>query len=164
MEITERDTSPLRCKKRPNVRALVQSAAVSLVVSGALCFAQDARDALPTPPQAPRQTDPEAPSFTFKAVTRMVIVEVVARDSEDNPVRNLTAGDLRVSERMDGSNEIPEKIASFRPVNDAVAAPAASTKGIVLSWLHKSFCPGVRAFVLSLTRQPQRWFASHICN
>ena len=53
------------------------------------------------PSHPTQETDSEAPSFTFKAITRMVIVEVVARDLEDNPVRDLTAKDLLVSEMID---------------------------------------------------------------
>lgn len=57
-----------------------------------ICFAQDtsenAQQAAPAPPRLiADQAQTEAPSFTFKAITRMVIVEVVVRDREDNPVR-----------------------------------------------------------------------------
>jgi len=120
----------------------------------ALVFGQTKPDMLPLP-QTPQQPDSEAPAFTFTAVTRMVIVEVVARDREDNPVRNLTAADLQISETIDGSKEIPEKIASIRPVNDAVAAPSENKKGIVLSWLHKSFCPLTGAYELSYYLSPE---------
>jgi hypothetical protein len=109
-----------------------------------------AQEAAASPAQPPRQ-DPEgeAPSFTFKAITRMVIVEVVVRDSEDNPVRDLTAKDLLVSEAIDGSQQIPQTIASLQLVEGAVASTRATPKGIVLNWLHKSFCPLSGAYGLS---------------
>jgi len=79
----------------------------------------------------------------------MVIVDLVARDKEDNPVRDLTAGDLHVSESIGESAPIPEKIASFEPVTEAVRQRAARTSGIVLGWLHPSFCPLTGAYELS---------------
>jgi hypothetical protein len=114
-----------------------------------------AQEAAASPAQPPRQ-DPEgeAPSFTFKAITRMVIVEVVVRDAEDNPVRDLTAKDLVVSEAIDGSTQIPQTIALLQPVEGAVASTRATPKGIVLNWLHKSFCPLSGAYELSYYLSP----------
>lgn len=105
-----------------------------------------AQNAIPTG-QAEAENAP--PAFTLTAVTRLVIVDVVVRDSEDNPVRDLTANDLRVTETINGSQELPESIASFQPVDGAVASPSIESKGIVLSWLHKSFCPLSGAYELS---------------
>src|SRR5690349_16002123 len=108
------------------------------------------------PPQASQQSDSEAPAFTFTTVTRMVIVEVVVRDREDNPVRNMTAADLQVTETIDGSAPISEKVASFRPMDNAVAASAEDKHGgIVLTWLHKSSCPLAGAYELSYYLSPE---------
>jgi len=102
-----------------------------------------------TIPTGPAEAETAPPAFTLTAVTRLVIVDIVVRDSEDNPVRDLTANDLRVSETINGAEELPEAIASFQPVDGAVASPSTESKGIVLGWLHKSFCPLSGAYELS---------------
>src|SRR5262249_18555405 len=105
--------------------------------------------------QPSKQSETEAPAFTFKAVTSVVIVDLVARDKEDNPVRDLIAGDLHVAENIDESAAIPEKIASFEPVTQAVRQRSTRTSGIVLGWLHPSFCPLNGAYELSYYLSPQ---------
>lgn len=124
--------------------AFLQKLAIVFLVGGSLCFAQsEGQAADPAVPALPQQTpDTQAPAFTFTAITRMIVVEVVARDSEDNPVRNLTAKDLLVSEKIGDSDskDLPEKIASFNAVNET-ADRTGNSQGIVLRWLHKSFCP-----------------------
>jgi PA14 domain len=85
----------------------------------------------------------------------MVIVEVIVRDAEDNPVRDLTAKDLRVSETIGDSKELPQKIASFRLVTEPLARRANNSKGIVLGWLHKSFCALTGAYELSYYLSPE---------
>jgi len=85
----------------------------------------------------------------------MVVVEVVVRDRADNPVRDLTAKDLRVFETIGDSKELPQKIASFRAVTDPEAQRAESTKGIVLGWLHKSYCALTGAYELSYYLSPE---------
>jgi PA14 domain len=126
---------------------------ISLTAGAVLGFGySNARGQEPVPLLTrPVQERPEseAPSFTFKAITRMVIVGVVARDAEDNPVRDLTAKDLLVSETIDGAKPVPQTIASFLPMDGAVASSRAASKGIVLSWLRKSFCPLSGAYELS---------------
>ena len=133
---------------------------MSFLGSGALCFAQqDAQDihqiALVPPLQPSNQSEAEALSFTFKAVTSIVIVELVARDQEDNPVRDLTSGDLHISENIDDSVAIPEKIASFEPVTEAVRQRSTRESGIVLGWLHPSFCRLAGAYELSYYLSPE---------
>jgi hypothetical protein len=132
---------------------------VSVLVSSVLCFAQqDGQDIHQTAPvpslQPSNQSEAEAPSFTFKAVTSVVIVEFVARDQEDNPVRDLTAGDLQISEKIDDSVPIPERIASFESVTEAVRQRSTRASGIVLGWLHPSFCPLTGAYELSYYLSP----------
>jgi hypothetical protein len=144
----------------PRKSAVVVSRALTFVFFAArvLCLAQvdtQGAKAVPVPPQAVApKPGAEAPSFTFKVVTRMVIVEVVVRDSEDNPVRDLRDQDLQVSERIGDSKEIPEKIASFRPVTEPLDR-SADRKGIVLGWLHKSFCGLTGAYELSYYLSPE---------
>jgi hypothetical protein len=130
-----------------------------------ICFAQNApeqpQQPAPVPPQpVSRQSQTEAPSFTFKVITRMVIVEVVVRDAADNPVRDLTANDLRVSETIGDSKELPkkelpQKIASFHLVTEPLTRRADNSKGIVLGWLHKSFCALTGAYELSYYLSPE---------
>jgi PA14 domain len=85
----------------------------------------------------------------------MVVVEVIVRDAADNPVRDLTAKDLRVSETIGDSEELPQKIASFRRVTGPLARRADNSKGIVLGWLHKSFCALTGAYELSYYLSPE---------
>ena len=131
---------------------LLRALAFLFFAPGIFCLAQDdtqGAKTLPAPPQAVAPpVGAETPSFTFKVITRMVIVEVVVRDREDNPVRDLSDKDLLVSETIDDSKEIPEKIASFRPVTEPLDR-SANTKGIVLGWLHNSFCGLTGAYELS---------------
>ena len=101
------------------------------------------------PQQSAERADAEAPSFTFKVITSVVVVDVVARDKEDNPVRDLTASELQVSENIGDLPAIPEKVASFQPVSEAAAQRSTRTSGIVLGWLHKSSCPLIGAYELS---------------
>ena len=69
-----------------------------------------------------------APAATFKASSRMVAVEVVARDHKGQPIAGLTADDFQVSEQIAGKREQhPQKIAAFRAVS--VAEIAAQDKG-----------------------------------
>src|SRR4029077_11405485 len=65
------------------------------------------RDQLQT---APRQQEPSA---VLKVTTRLVTVDVVARDRHGNPVSDLTAKDFQISEQS-GSHKSQQKIASFR--------------------------------------------------
>jgi len=143
-----------------SVVVLLRSLAIFLLASSVLCPAQqggqEIPNTVPSPPQQPsKQSDTEAPSFTFRAVTSMVIVDVVARDQEDNPVRDLTASDLHVLEKIGESSAIPEKIASFEPVTDPAQRKSTRTSGIVLGWLHPSFCPLTGGYELTYYLSPE---------
>src|ERR1700738_384474 len=61
--------------------------------------------------QTPR-SEPEPPAV-LKVTTRLVTVDVVARDRHGNPVRDLTAKDFQISEQS-GSHKSQQQIASFR--------------------------------------------------
>jgi VWFA-related protein len=65
------------------------------------------RDQLQTPP--PQQEPPAV----LKVTTRLVTVDVVARDRHGNPVRDLTVKDFQISEQS-GSHKSQQQIASFR--------------------------------------------------
>jgi hypothetical protein len=85
----------------------------------------------------------------------MVIVEVVVRDRADNPVRNLTAKDLRIFETIGDSKKLPERIASFRAITEPLVQNADKSNGIVLGWLHKSYCALTGAYELSYYLSPE---------
>jgi hypothetical protein len=141
------------CPLPRRLSAVGKAPAIAFLVGGVLCLAQiclpqicfaqneSGQQATPVPAQSvSRPLRNNTPSFTIKVVTRMVIVEVVVRDSEDNPVRDLTANDLQVTETIDDSKELAEKIATLRAVTEPLARRLDNSKGIVLGWLHKSFC------------------------
>ena len=119
------------------------------------CLLSVAQEGTVPPSSASQPSDADTPSFTFMAVTRMVMVDVVARDSEDNAVRDLTANDLMVSEKLGDAPEIPEKIASFRAVDEPAGEQATQAQGVVLGWLHKSFCGLAGAYELAYYLSPE---------
>jgi hypothetical protein len=156
--ISSRDRSRAPARRLPQQRVLAVLA-VAFLASGLSCFAQNDREQAHQPAPIPsqpisEQLQNEAPSFTFKVVTRMVIVEIVVRDREDNPVRDLTTNDLQVSETIGDSKEIPEEIASLHAVTEPLAQRLDNSKGIVLGWLHKSFCALTGTYELSYYLSP----------
>src|SRR5262252_3039714 len=81
-------------------------------------------------PGASSQVSPSAPSATLKVATRMVTLQVSARDSKGHPVTGLTAADFQLFEQVPPRKEQrPQKIAAFQQVN--VATIAAADKGAV---------------------------------
>ena len=107
------------------------------------------------PENTPNQPDSSLPSFTFKAVVRLVILDVIVRDREDNPVRNLTERDFQVSERVGQSSDVPQKISFFSTVNQP-ADQSARTEGIVLvTPLRPSFCDFGGIYELSYYLSPE---------
>jgi PA14 domain len=141
-----------RAALRQHIPHVLTAIAIAFLASALPSSAQSKTDnAQPIAVQSPT----EAPSFTFKVVTRMVIVEVVVRDSEDNPVRDLTAKDLRVSETIGDSKELPETIGSLHVISEPLAQRLDNSKGIVLGWLHKSFCALTGAYELSYYLSPE---------
>jgi VWFA-related protein len=69
---------------------------------------------------------------TFKVTTRNVIVDVVARDKQGNPVRDLTEKDFQIFEHLDWIRRVPQKIASFRPVNISGASTPEPVEAVHL--------------------------------
>src|SRR5581483_8323588 len=94
---------------------LFRSTALVLLLA-AMCAAQPAQTA---PGQTAAQASSE-PEVTLHANTRMVTIEVDARDHHGNPAEGLTANDFQVFEETTGSNQKKEKseqkIAVFRAV------------------------------------------------
>src|SRR6266571_3340111 len=60
----------------------------------------------------PRRPQQEPPAV-LKVTTRLVTVDVVARDRHGNPVRDLKPSDFQLTEQA-GSHKTPQQIASFR--------------------------------------------------
>jgi len=147
-------------RQRQSLIVLARSLTMFFLAGWALCFAQESgqeiRQSVPAlPPQPTPQSEAAGPSFTFKTVSSIVVVDLVARDKEDNPVRDLTSSEVRISEKIDDSSPAPEKIASFEPVTEATRQRATRTGGIVLGWLHKSSCPLTGAYELSYYLSPE---------
>jgi VWFA-related protein len=69
------------------------------------------------PPQGrPPQQEPPA---VLKVTTRLVTVDVVARDHHGNPVRDLKASDFQITEQA-GSHKTQQQLASFRLLDRAL--------------------------------------------
>jgi VWFA-related protein len=69
------------------------------------------------PQSRPSKQEPPA---VLKVTTRLVTVDVVARDRHGNPVRDLTVDDFKIVEQA-GSHKDQQKIASFRLLDRAMA-------------------------------------------
>lgn len=67
-----------------------------------------------------QKTAPES-SLTLRVSTRMVTVEVVAKDDQGHPARNLTASDFQIFEQSPGwrKQTRQQKIAAFRAISVA---------------------------------------------
>src|SRR5881628_2695073 len=72
------------------------------------------------PQAAPPQQEPPA---VLKVTTRLVTVDVVARDRRGNPIRDLQAGDFQVAEQG-RSGKAQQQIASFRLLDRVLAKVA----------------------------------------
>jgi VWFA-related protein len=89
-----------------------------LLLLGAAGIAQEK----PQPQSRPPQQEPPA---VLKVTTRLVTVDVVARDHHGEAVRDLTAKDFQIIEQA-GSHKDQQQIASFRLLDRAMAkAPDA---------------------------------------
>jgi hypothetical protein len=86
------------------------------VASGNVLFAQ-------VPPSQQEKRAKEIP-YILHVTTREVVIDVIAVDSHDRAITDLTANTLHVSEKIDKTNEIPEAISSFRLVDPNAAGSA----------------------------------------
>ena len=106
-----------------NLRAVCcVSAVVALILAGqSLCSAQDATK--------PPKNQPE-PSSTIKVHTRLVTVEVVARDRQGNSVPGLTANDFEVFEKVPPNrNRRPQSISIAQFVARADLSGSVRVRG-----------------------------------
>jgi VWFA-related protein len=92
----------------PAVRTSVRffSTVTSFLFLCAMGVSQE-KNQLQTPPSK------QEPPAVLKVTTRLVTVDVVARDHHGNPVRDLTANDFQIAEQV-GSHKSQQQIASFR--------------------------------------------------
>lgn len=81
-------------------------------------FAQG-KSAPQTPPPQTRAVDQQEPPVVLKVTTRLVTVDVVARDRHGNPVRDLKAEDFQLFEQSHRKAE--QRLASFRLLDRSVA-------------------------------------------
>jgi len=97
------------------------------------------------PPDSQSATQQEIP--TFKASTRLVSVEVVARDHKGQAVPGLTAGDFQVFEQIGPKrDQRPQKISAFRATS--VHEIAAQDAG------EPQMAPGVYTNLITMNRVP----------
>lgn len=76
-----------------------------------------------SPPQAPAPAAVREPPSVLKVTTRLVTVDVVANDHHGNLVRDLQAGEFRITEQA-GSHKAQQSIASFRWLERAAGKTA----------------------------------------
>lgn len=81
--------------------------------TGSTGFAQDK-------PQPPLSHSGQEPPAVLKVTTRLVTVDVVARDHKGNPVTDLKADEFQITEQA-SSHKSMQKIASFRMLDRAQA-------------------------------------------
>ncbi len=93
------------------------------------------------------QASTTQPVPALKVNTRLVSLEVVARDRQGHPVRGLTAKDFQVSEQIAPKKDhIPQKISVFQ-AEDWAALQAAKTEAAPLP-------PGVYSNLVNRQKQP----------
>lgn len=86
---------------------------------------------------------------TFKVATRMVTIDVVARDGKGNSLRNLKSDDFEVTEQIEPRREkYVQKVAAFRTTS--VAELAALDPG------KPQMPPGVYTNLVTMNRCPSR--------
>ena len=72
-------------------------------------------------------------TLTLSVTTREVVIDVVATDRHDHPLRDLQESDFRVFELAHGSRDTPQKITAVRFVDPAIpseSGPSASPSGL----------------------------------
>jgi VWFA-related protein len=123
-----------------------RSAALFAVVLR-LIVAGVSQDAQQQPPHA-RTKNPNESVATFQSNTRMVTLEVVAKDSQGRHVTGLKAGDFQVLEQVPsrGKDKHEQKIAAFREVRIAELASRARNG--------ERIPPGVYANTFPLQKDP----------
>jgi VWFA-related protein len=100
---------------------------VGVVSAMLLCWSAAIGQGQNSAPQPVAKAGTEAVPYTFKAATRLVVVDVVAKDAHNQPVRDLTEADFRVFEKQGSLEESPQKISAFRFVDGAAPRPPIET-------------------------------------
>jgi VWFA-related protein len=126
----------MTCSQQTNLAGQFGKAAwqqarnLSLAATLVCCIGVKSRAQSQAPVPSSASTPSQAqPAATFKAASRMVTVEVVAKDHQGHAITGLTADDFQVSEKVEGKREQhPEKIASFRAVSVSALATHESGK------------------------------------
>lgn len=72
--------------------------------------------------QQKREPPVEEIPYVLHITTREVVVDLIAVDGHDRTVSGLASGELRVTEKLGKSDEIPESISSFRLVDPSAAS------------------------------------------
>ena len=78
--------------------------------------------------QAQTRPAQQEPPAVLKVTTRLITVDVVARDRRGNPIRDLQAGDFQVAEQG-RSGKAQQQIASFRLLDRGLAKVADPERG-----------------------------------
>jgi VWFA-related protein len=79
---------------------------------------------------ASRATPNQEPSSVLKVTTRLVTVDVVARDRHGNPVRDLKPGEFQITEQA-GSKKSPQNVASFRLLDRSLSKAPDAEKAVL---------------------------------
>ena len=96
--------------------AMVSRSFFTVVLLVFLCTFAVGQEKTPSQPPASQQE----PATVLKVITRLVTVDVVARDRRGNPVLDLKAGDFQISEQGT-SGKSSQQIASFRLLDRSLA-------------------------------------------
>src|SRR5436190_12298917 len=101
-----------------------------------------------TPPASSSSGSVPEPVATFKTTSRMVTVEVVAKDHKGQPVKNLTADDFELFEQAAGwrKEKRQQKIALIKEINIAELAKQQPT--------NIEQVPGIFTNFVSLQKDP----------
>lgn len=95
---------------------------IRLVCFGAvlifLCVTGASQEKSPLQAPGPTSVPSREPPAVLKVTTRLVTVDVVAKDHHGNPVRDLQAGDFQLTEQA-GSHKTQQAIATFRLLDRA---------------------------------------------
>jgi VWFA-related protein len=105
------------------------------------------QDPVPNAQTLPAVSEPQQPVATFKVSTRLVTLEVVARDKNGNPVSGLTAKDFEVSEQVPPKREHrPQTITAVQFVSLAGINPGTQGKA--------QLPPGVFSNIVAAQQMP----------
>jgi hypothetical protein len=114
--------SDMRVSRDPNRQKVTRFLFIFVLLAflGALTLGQEKTQ---KPAPAPQQE----PAAVLKITTRLVTVDVVARDHHGNPVLDLKASHFQISEQA-GSRKSAQQVASFRLLDRALATAPDSEK------------------------------------